>query len=248
MHAFQSSLPDDMKTPRPLPGVQPVVGPWLRIDEAYGAQMARRAAILQAHLPDAHAMGQSALNPCQELLDEVLKLLPGLGFLNVDGGILCPDKRCVELDWDRPLLTLGRLVQCDFCVLNKTGGEHVLEAAVLCFPASWRLSEKLGKPLVAIHEDIAEYTAPVATRTQRLFDGVQVGRPLWRCNQLLYADPELYQPRSDQAPRRVRPDAQEAGYLRAERQVILRLPKSKWVVFAIHTYVIPLSESGAGRP
>ncbi len=240
MHAFQSFLPDDMVDPRPLPGVQPVVGPWLSIDEAYGGQMARREALLQGHLPDVHVMPEHALKPCQELLHEVLGLLPDLGFRHGGSGVLCPDQRLVELDWERPLVTLGRLVQCDFCLLNKAGDEHVLEAAVLCFPASWRLSEKIGRPLVAIHEDIAEYTGSIAARTQRLFDGVQEGRPLWRCNQLLYMDPELYQPRSAEAPRRVRPDMQEAGYLRAERQVIMRLPKSKWVVFAIHTYVVSL--------
>ena len=44
--AIQKTLPDDMVAARKLPGIQPVQGTWLRIDDAYAGQMARRRALL----------------------------------------------------------------------------------------------------------------------------------------------------------------------------------------------------------
>ena len=152
----------------------------------------------------------------------------------------CPEALTGPATWLRdPLGTLGQLLQEDFCLLQKPEGanEHLLTGAVLCFPAGWRLSEKFMRPLLAIHDPVPEYDAKLGARVQRLFDGVQVDRPLWRFNVLWYDDPELYQPRSAIAPRELGDPAQ-APYLRSERQCILRLPETRAVVFSIHTYVV----------
>ena len=236
---FQTRLPDDMRQPRALPGVQPARGPWLCVDEAYAGQMARREALLSARRDEVLWSRPEAFEPARELLDHVLDMLPGLGFSDVDGCVQCPDGRRVALRRDEPLQTLGRLVQCDFCLLDRgVEGAHVLQGAVLCFPARWRLDEKAGRPLTAIHDPVAEYDDRIAVRVQRLFDGVRPDRPLWRFNRLWYDDPELFQPRSVHAPRRTGAEAGARAFLRSERQTILRLPRSSWVVFAIHTFVL----------
>jgi len=67
---------------------------------------------------------------------------------------------------------------------------------------------------------------------------VKPDRPLWRANALRYADPTLYQPRNHSEER---PHPKSGGYIRSERQSILRLPKTDAVVFSIHTTVIPES-------
>ena len=115
-----------------------------------------------------------------------------------------PDGVTVAIDRADPLGTLGHLVQEDLCLMEKRNEAHVLTAAVLCFPASWRLAEKIGRPLEAIHAPVPEYDPKLARRVQRLFDGVQPGRPLWRVNALRYADPALHQPRA-RVPRARRP-------------------------------------------
>ena len=65
----------------------------------------------------------------------------------------------VAIDRGDPMGTLGHLVQEDLCLMEKRGEEHVLTAAVLCFPASWRLADKIGRPLEAIHVPVPEYDA-----------------------------------------------------------------------------------------
>ncbi len=134
--------------------------------------------------------------------------------------------------------TLARLVQEDLCLMQRRGDEHVLAGAALCFPASWTLTEKLGRPMVSIHLPVEEYDATLARRVQRLLDGVRDGAPLWRSNALWYDDPALYQPRAENAPRPETPVAASFGYLRSERQCLVRLPQSNAVAFSIHTYVL----------
>ncbi len=211
---------------------------WLRVDEAYNAQMQRRLALLRDQRDDVLWMDAQVRGAAQEVLDQVLQLLPALGFEVTAETTVCPDGRSVGIDRAAPLLTLGQLVQQDICLLQKRGAEHVLVGAILCFPASWRLAEKAGRPLIGIHEPVEEYDENLARRVQRLFDGVRVGRPLWRFNRLWYDDPELHQPRSANAPRRIQPNQQAAPYIRSERQCVVRMPVSDVVVFSIHTYVV----------
>lgn len=236
---LQTALPPEMLGETGLPGMAPAQPQdWLRVDDAYAAQMARRTALLADQRNDVLWMDPTALEAAREVLDEVLLLLPALGFAVAQEQVICPDKRVVLIDHSEPLLTLGHLVQQDICLMRKQGAEHVLVGAVLCFPASWRLDEKAGRPLIGIHARVAEYDDHLAKRVQRLFDGVRAGRPMWRFNKLWYDDPELHQPRSVTAPREIKPDQTAAPYVRSERQCVVRMPVSDVVVFAIHTFVV----------
>lgn len=231
---LQTSLPYDIWAPKALPGVAPLdQDDWLIRDEAFAGQMATRDHLLQTRRDQVLQMDELARAPAVELLEMVLRFAwPEAGaHVNRSDGVE------VVVNWDDPLGTLGRLAQEDFCILQKLGDEHVLTGAVLCFPASWSLAEKFMTPLIGIHDPIAEYDARLATRVQRLFDGVRVGRPMWRFNALWYDDPTLFQPRRAREPRPKR-EAGQAAYLRSEKQSILRLPETGAVVFSIHTYVL----------
>jgi hypothetical protein len=132
-------------------------------------------------------------------------------------------------------MMLSQLIQEDLVIHQPMGQVHGMTAALLCFPASWTLSQKIGKPLVGIHAPVPEYDTRLAKRVQRLFDGVQVDHPIWRANLLRYDDPTLFQPRTEGNPRPVGTD--QSRYERSERQTLFRLPQSRAVVFAIHTVV-----------
>ncbi|MDE9450684.1 DUF3445 domain-containing protein [Aliiroseovarius sp. Z3] len=221
-----------------LPGLQPVApGEWLMQDDAYADQMAHRIALIQDKPDIVHKLCDTARPAADELLATVLEELATIqGFEVSEGAVTCPDGRVEQIDLDAPLLTCGKLVQEDLVVMQKQGDEHVLTAAILCFPASWSLDEKFMKPLIRIHEPVASYTPDIAKRVQRLFDGIQVGRPMWRANCLTYDDPELHQPRREGERR----ETSEHGpkWIRVERQGMRRLPVTNAVVFSIHTYVV----------
>ena len=218
-----------------LPQVAPVApGDWLRVDAAYAAQLAEKARLITERRADVIAVLPGAEDSVAELLETVLEeLARRRDFAVADERVTRPDGVEVAVDRGDPFLTLSQLVQEDFCIHDRQGEEHVLTAALLCFPAAWTLAEKIGRPLGHIHRPVARYDAEVARRVQRMFDMVRPGQPLWRANLLRYDDPALFQPHTEARPRPVgRPDS---PYLRSERQVILRLPATGAVVFSIHT-------------
>lgn len=210
---------------------------WLMVDAVYAPQMAERARLLAERPAEVLGLCPEAQDAACELLNEVQRDLPAHGFCLHGESVRCPDGRKVQMDTARPLWTLGHLLQADFCLLQKPEGhdEHVLTGAVLCFPSSWTLREKLGKPLMRIHRPVASYDAQMGTRVQRMFDMIRPEQPLWRANLLDYTNPALFQPRREDAPK-VR--HRNSPYLRSERQCLLKLPISGAVVFSIHTAVI----------
>ncbi|MBF9046769.1 DUF3445 domain-containing protein [Rhodobacterales bacterium LSUCC0031] len=222
-----------------LPGVLPLdMADWLEADAVFAGQMALRDGLLADRRDAVYAMTDGAGDASCELLALILTHL-GPGYSRKGDEVERPDGVVVALDADAPLVTAARLVQEDLCLHQRgTAGEHVLTGAVLCFPASWSLAEKIGRPLSAIHGPVPAYDAGLAARVQRLFDGIRPGRPLWRQNALVYGSDQLHHPRTEAAPRR---EALQAGrYVRSEKQCLLRLPKSDAVVFSIHTYLAPL--------
>lgn len=237
---LQSRLPFapwmDPRTAR-LPGVMPVEGDdWLRVDDAFAGQMAERDRLLASAPETVHALLEQGRPAAEELFDTVLsRLARQPGYRIGTDMAKRPDGVEVPLDRSLPLPTLGRLVQEDLCLMERAGDEHLLTGAVLCFPASWSLAEKIGRPLTGIHGPVPSYDTDIARRVQRMFDAIRVEQPLWRANALVYVDPTLHQPRREADPRT---DRRGGGYVRSERQCFVRLPQSRAVVFTIHTYVV----------
>lgn len=233
-----------------LPGIGPVdTTDWLRVDEAYTAQMALRDHLLAVAPDQVHAMLDTARPAALETLEVALPLLPRIGgFSMQDGEVRRPDGISVAIDRAKPLITLGRLVQEDICLLEMSGDEYILTGAVLCFPASWRLNEKLAHPMSRIHLPVSEYDDRLTRKVQRMLQGLPTGMVIRRANCLDSYDFRLFQPRSE-ADRRTHPGS-EARYIRTERQCFLKLPKTHAIVFSIHTCVVaqdslPASERAA---
>lgn len=221
-----------------LPGIRPVAGPdWVRVDTCYTDQIALKQALLAVRPESVLQQLPEADEAAQELLAEVLTLLRlRSDFAVTQAHVVCPDGRRVGTN-GQPLRVLSQILQEDLVIHQPMGNAHGMTAALLCFPASWTLAQKIGKPLVAIHAPVPDYDAALAKRVQRLFDGVQVGRPMWRANLLRYDHPELFQPREEGNPRPV--GTAQSPYERSERQTLFRLPQTRAVVFAIHTIVAP---------
>ena len=228
----------DPRTVR-LPGIQPITDDsWIGVCDAYGAQMAERDRLI-ADCPElVHALPNAAMPAALELYDRVLDKLRGIaGFEVGANAVRRPDGVRVVLNRAAPLLTLGRLVQEDLCLMQRVGDEHALTAAVLCFPASWTLAEKLGRSMLGIHIPVATYTEDLARRVQRLFDAIRPEQPLWRMNFHIYENPALFHPQRETDRH---PTARQGAYVRAERQCLLRLPQTEAVLFSIHTYQVAL--------
>ena len=240
---LQKQIPYDTTYPN-LPGTRPISpDEWIICDDAFSQQMALRDKLIETKKDKVLAISDEAQEAAVELLEMTLDFcVSKLGYKKNVNKIVRPDKVSVEIDLNEPMTFLGRLVQNDFCILQKTGNEHVLTAAALCFPASWSLEEKFLKPLIDIHIPVKEYNEEIAKRVQRLFDGLQVSRPIWRFNALYYEEPDLFQPRSVNQPRK-KPAPNQVNYFRSERQTLIKLPETRAIVFGIHTFVIKIQNS-----
>jgi dimethylamine monooxygenase subunit A len=222
-----------------LPGTGPIdPADWLQRDDAFAPQMACRDRLIAERPEAVHAMTDPCRPGAEELLAVLLDhLARDPGYVREGEAIRRPDGVLVPLVGP-PLLVAGRLVQEDLCLLDKPegGDEHLLTGAILCFPSNWTLAQKLGHPLSRIHLPIEVYDATMARRVQRLLDLLRPEAPLMRANLLLYGEPALFNPRPEFA--RHTPEPGGARFVRVERQVLLRLPASRAVVFSIHTYMV----------
>lgn len=229
---------------RRLPGVIPVgYADWFEVDDAYGAQMALRDELIAEQPELVLGLSEGARSAAAELFDLVLDLLPPLGFAVEPEAVRRPDGVRVAFDPSDPLRMLGRLVQCDLCLMQSDPegqghGEHVLTGGVLCFPSGWRLPEKFMRPMMRIHAPIEIYSEDLGKRVQRLMDGVQEGRGLMR-GTAAHSQAHLHDPRSeyefDHAP-------EDSPFIRVERQCLFRLPRTRAVVFSIHTQIVRLED------
>ena len=225
-----------------LPGIQPLdPQKWLVVDEAFAAQMALRERLLSEQMEDVHALMPAARPAAEECLETVLSFLScSDGYKVSSTAVIRPDGAPVPIDHAAPLVTLGRIIQEDICLMLPGETEHVLGGAVLCFPASWTLREKIGKPLLRIHRTVPKYDDDMGRRVQRLFDAIKADRPMWRANAHLEDEPDLFTPRLE---RSAHPEKHaDAPYLRSERQTLMRLPKSGAVVFGIHTWMVAVKD------
>jgi dimethylamine monooxygenase subunit A len=145
-----------------------------------------------------------------------------------------------------PLDVAGRRVQEDLCLLVEREGELVLAAASLCFPGRWRLREKIGKPMLAIHQPVARYATDIGKATDDLLARLTVDRPIWRLNWSLVDDETLFQPTGHGVENGEAVPPAEL-FLRVERQTLRRLPDTGAILFTIRTYVRPLDRAFGGQ-
>jgi dimethylamine monooxygenase subunit A len=204
---------------------------WLWRDERFVAETAERAALLA------------------ERPGEVLAVLPRAGPAVAELVAAVRAHLGLPSAGTASLADLARLAQEDFCVLERQlDGRYALTAALLCFPAHWRLADKLGRPLAEIHAPVPGFGERLGGPVDRFFANLAVERPVWRANWSVVEGPTLFhtQPR-EPLPGLTAANAGEMLWLRVERQTLHRLPGTGAVVFTIRTLVRRLAEA-AGDP
>lgn len=206
-----------------LPGVQPVaIEDWLHRSDVFDAQMAYRRSLIETKCDAVFGADPLAYDACSELRN-----------------IICDEGNYTPCKNLHPLIDAANHVQEDLCILQKQGEHHILTAALMCFPSSWDFRQKLGRSVESIHTPVPEFT-PVSHTVERMLSAIRIEQPLGRANFLIYTDPELHQPRSENIAKPILTNAPR--YVRVERQSFRRLPDTLAVVFAIHTFVVPASQ------
>ncbi|MBX7200017.1 MAG: DUF3445 domain-containing protein [Rhodospirillaceae bacterium] len=196
---------------------------WLAPRPGDAALLAERGR-LAAEQPDAVL---AALSEGEAAVTELAAILRGRGHA-IPGA-----------DARGALAAMAGAVAEDLLLLTPAGDTYRLVAGVLCFPNRWRLTEKIGKGLAAIHTPVPEYETALASPVDRFLARLRPGRAYTRSNWGLASSPALHLP-LPVAP--VDPVRDSAFFLRREEQGFVKLPASEAVVFSIRTTVTPWAE------
>ncbi len=210
---------------------------WLRIfpDADFRFRMGVRPGDLASFFEPDEALiklRRSVLNEHPELYaatmpgaEEAMTEAAGVMGIDVDA----ESRSCREF-----CLDLGRRSAADWVLLSPSVVDHhPVIAGAVCFPSGWSLPEKLGKPIEKVHEPVPllkeELNLSIHTFLERLVSGVPWERDNWG----LSADAELdHHP--DVARSVLALDATlTTTWLRLERQLLLRLPKTGAILFGI---------------
>jgi hypothetical protein len=134
------------------------------------------------------------------------------------------------------LLHLASIIGEDLVVLARENIEWRIVAGAVLFPSRWKLSEKLGKGMDAVHAPVPGYATALAPFMTATFDKVSVERPVWRKNWSLHSTADLHQPTSIHHP------AEPRDYWwRTERQTLTRSSGGDFLYFTIRNRAEPLA-------
>ena len=134
---------------------------WLVFDADAPAQLALKRQLLADRPEEVFGARPGAEEAGQEVLELIQAWLAA--HAHATSGATVPPEAPIgpgdgtDSALGHPLDRAGRLVQEDLCLLLATDGRYRLEAASLCFPSHWRLSEKLGRSVGAIHGPVHHY-------------------------------------------------------------------------------------------
>ena len=197
---------------------------WLIADEDRDRDLARKVALLD----ERHAEVFAALDTpaVMKASIEVLEMV-----------VEATGAQAVPADL-HPLDAAGRLVQDDLCLMVLRDGAPHLDAASLCFPSYWRLADKLGQPMAAVHGPVAHYDDELAAKVDTFLQRLRPDRPVWRRNWSVHDDPSAFLP--DPTPPYAG-HAPDGLYLRSERQTLRRLATAEALLFTIRTQQVPLA-------
>ncbi len=217
---------------------------WLPHEDAFG-NVSRRASqirlandLLNSNHADVFATTDPDHHPACEVLAMVIHNLKHHH----------PDLPPKPLDHIHPLEAAARILPEDLLLLKprrRDGAdealpEWVLVAAALSFPAHWRLADKMGRPLAAIHGPVPHYAEILERPMDRFFTNMQTGPISHRWNWSVVTSPELFTPdRALSGPVAVGEGIQRL-FVRMESQTLRKLPESGQILFTIRTYIEPV--------
>jgi hypothetical protein len=225
---------------------------WIEPDEHMAVELATKERLLRDRHHEVFAVLPEATESAAEVLALLAAHLPARfpRLYRREGALLT--NLVTQQTWDlaqpalHPLDLAGRLVQEDLCLMAHEAACDVycLVGASLCFPTRWRLADKMGQPLTAIHAPVPDYADQLASTMDRFFARLKPDKPVWRLNWSLVDDPTLFQPtghgRRERNPAITADNAGEKLWLRMERQTLRRLPCTHAILFTIRVHVRPL--------
>jgi hypothetical protein len=140
------------------------------------------------------------------------------------------------------LIALGQFWEPDYLLLKFDQDHEIrLYGGCLCFPSSWRLTDKLRQPIESIHSPVPHLNQSIGRAIHRFLDGLKPDAAYLRHNWGLARTPELNHHPDRDLPRLDTDAGIDEVWLRVEHQALVALPKSDGLLFAIRISLHPLA-------
>jgi hypothetical protein len=248
---------DGSSTPFTI-GLKPLdLSDWIEVDGLYPEYLAEKDRLIGERPEDVFTAEPGTEHAQREVADLVAD------HLTINSTTLFPTPREHDEAFSRlatfqlsgsdepRLQAAARLVQEDLILMRKGDDGWRLAAGSLCFPSSWSLTEKFGKPMHTIHEPVPGFGAGTrnAELIERMFDRLQ-GQAVQRFNWSVQAGGALYHPlsgiqrvhRAETRPSKFpHGDVEAHAFIRVERQTLRKLPMSGDILFTIRIYLDPMN-------
>jgi hypothetical protein len=219
---------------------------WIEVDAHYGAYIVEKRR-LYAETPHSVFVAEAGTQAAQQ---EVLDLIAEHLRRHFPNLPLTLEKPAGDLA-GQPLYAASLLAQEDLILMRKSENGWRLVAGSLCFPSSWSLQEKFGKPLEQIHVPVPGFGpgSRPDLLIARMFDALPSEQMMERYNWSIQAGDALYLPLSNDARDEraaTRPskfpggDIAASAFIRVERQTLRKLPASHDILFTIRIHLDPL--------
>lgn len=236
---------------------------FLLIEKTYASNCNLRSQLLASHRSDLTFLHESAIPALEEFYDMVISFLCARYpqyFIKKEKSVLnditknefpAEAKYCTH---EQMLQVLASNLEEDFLILVKNGtgaykDEYVLRGGAALFPSGFNPGRKVNKPLTAIHTPVPQYKHHLKDSMNGFFKKVRVGQFFMRNNWSIQTHEKLCALTENHATPNEKVGQLDPEtlnfrkvFLRCERQVVTRVPKTKAVVFTIRTYLTPLNE------
>jgi hypothetical protein len=139
-------------------------------------------------------------------------------------------------------VALGRTWEPDLLFLRTVeNSQPELVGGCVCFPSSWSVEEKVGRPLDAIHTPVPTFNAQFANPVKQFLARMKPGISWERINWGLSRTPELNQHPNRRLPRLDASVDLKEVWFRVEYQSLVALPRTAGILFGIRLIIEPLS-------
>lgn len=159
------------------------------------------------------------------------------------------------IDPEEVMRMLGGTIEEDVILMLKDNPtnkdeEYVVRASITGTPAGFDPSHNFDKPVSFIHKPVPQYKDKLRSPMERFFNKLEP-KDLWvRGNWLIQTNNILFKledhhGREGDVLRPLRMDEidfENSCFVRSERQVLTRLPKSRAVIMLVRTYLTPVKD------
>jgi hypothetical protein len=130
----------------------------------------------------------------------------------------------------------------DYLLLSRNRSTTRLVCACVCFPSSWSVEEKIGKPIEEIHEIVPALNSSIGRQIHTFLEKLKPGASWTRSNWGLSRSAERNQHPKRKLPRLDESVGINEVFFRVEEQSLIALPRTNGILFGIRIKVIPLRD------